>query len=103
MRDASQHTQPVFEGRRLAGDGARQTEGEPMSEMVARALTGSGGRSVSKLALAAPFLMKKLLVRSVRILVVYPCYRWLCTRARNSQIMAMVAELSRRPPARCVL
>jgi hypothetical protein len=49
---------------------------------------------VSKLALAAPFLMTKLLVRSVRILVVYPCYRWLCARARNFQIVAMVAELS---------
>ena len=32
---------------------------------------------VSKLALAAPLLMNKLLVRSVGILVVYPCYRWL--------------------------
>jgi hypothetical protein len=41
---------------------------------------------VSKLALAAPFLMKKL-VRSVRILVVYPCHRWLCACARNSQIV----------------
>jgi hypothetical protein len=49
---------------------------------------------VSKLALAAPFLMKKLLVRSVRIPVVNPCYRWLCARARNSQIVAMVAKLS---------
>ena len=49
---------------------------------------------MSKLALAAPFLMTKLLVRSVRILVVYPCCRWLCARARNSQIVAMVAELS---------